>query len=302
MKKLLAILCVIASLIAPSAIADTLTYGGFLPLSEGIIIDQLKTVDTGLVTNPANIKGLWSMNSTGASTTVADWSGNSHTITLRDNTLDPVTASTCSPGFTGHLPYLSFDAVHVWDTPDHTDFSLTDGAGNDIAGTWILAGNISDFTNIALFNKVIAGNFEYEIATDASDILFVRLFNNLGSIYIGRYKNSAWTTYENTFITVIITYDGSEAATGIKIYRNATRVDDTNYNVGVYVGMTNGTASVTSYNAAVTRSIKARLSFQSFIKGEALTTPQVVAVSSLLLNGGITGLWYGSYYSIYSGI
>ncbi len=255
----------------------------FYTIEKNSLVNQIKYTGQRYVSNPANIKGLWVLQAENGST-ITDLSGKGHTITLRNTTLQDINASNFSPVF-ARLSSLTFNTTNVWNTPDHDDFSLTNGT-TDLAGTWIWAGKVSDFTNNDFFNKAIAGNYEYQISTDASDILYIRLFNATGSIYIGRYKNSAWTTYENIFITVIITYDGSKASSGIKIYRNGANIDDTDYKAGSYLGMINGTALTASYFTLGAAPLKANLSFQTFIKGEALTPIQITATNKILRQRG----------------
>jgi hypothetical protein len=236
----------------------------------------------GIVTSPSNIKGMWAFDARQGSI-ITDLSGNSHNITLRSNALAAIDASACSPGVVGSAPYLTFDATHVWNIPDHNDFSLTDGLGTDIAGTWIWSGAVSDMTNSTLFAKYDTGAAEYIVYFNASDKI-AAILNSTHStlLYIGRLYNTALTTYQNQFITVIVTYDGSEASTGIKIYFLGSRIDDTDFNTGLYIGMENTAATIASYYQTVTAPLKAKVAFQAFIKGEEITQAQVTSISTLL--------------------
>jgi hypothetical protein len=219
---------------------------------------------------------------------ITDLSGNGHDITLRSNALAAIDASTCSPGVVGSAPYLTFDATHVWNTPDHNDFSLTDGAGTDIAGTFIFAGSISDMTLSTIFGKyaTIGNNIEYLISVGAADKLIAYFPKNDFTKYIGRSYNTAITSYENTFVTIIVTYDGSEASGGIKIYLQGVRVDNTTNESLVYAGMSNGTALLGSYvttaGPTIGQHLKGKIFFSSFIKGEVLTLAQITSITTLL--------------------
>jgi len=73
--------------------------------------------------------------------------------------------------------------------------------------------------------------------TDAADKLYFELYDASGAINIGRFYNTAITSYEGRWIHVAVTYDGSEASSGIKIYINGTQVDDQDSENGVYVAM-----------------------------------------------------------------
>jgi hypothetical protein len=288
MKKFLIALLLILTFTIP-AIAETTLYGPTNPMGGtrvyGVTNDDIVYAINSIVSNPSNIKGMWFFDVT-AGSTIKDRSGNGHDITLRNNSLVAINASTCSPGVSGLSPYLTFDATHVWNAADHDDFSLTDGAGNDIAGSFIFAGNMVDMTGSNLFSKYTTtdNNCEYIIRFGGADKLEAYFGHGDFVKYIGRYYNTALTAYQNTFVTVIVTYDGSEASTGIKIYFLGSQVDDTTGEALAYTGMSNGTSPPTSYYAspALARFLKGKASFQAFIKGEAITQTQVTNWDRLL--------------------
>ena len=247
-------------------------FGRKSPSSPIEIANTIKNI----VGNYNNIKGMWCFDKT-SGVSIYDLSGNDHTITLRDNTLATIDASTCTPGFSGLAPYLTFDATHVWNTLDHTDFSLTDGAGTDIAGTMIWAGIMVDMTSSVLFAKytTAGSNIEYFIYLSGGDKFAAYFYKNDASASVARTYNTALTAYQGQFVTFVITYDGSEANGGIKLYFLGTKVDDINSGGGIYAGMTNGTAPLGSYYDAAANPLKGKASFQAFIKGEVLTPAQI---------------------------
>lgn len=297
MRKLLLSLLLIIVIALPS-FATTVMYGPTNIYSAGGTkmygVDSNSTVIAAVnssVSDISNIKGLWVIDETRAVPTIPDLSGNNHTITLRNGSLAAINASTCTPGFSGLAPYLTFDTTHVWNTPNHADFSLTDGAGTDLAGAIIWAGLVTDMTNCTLGGKFnsVGNNREYVFYFDASDRLTVVFYITDGSKKIGRYYNTSLTAYQNQFVTIILTYDGSETSTGLKLYFLGTQVDDTTNDGLPYTGQTNGTALFAPYYDAVLNPIKAKLSFQAFIKGEELTPAQILAIDKALRQ------WAGSY-------
>jgi hypothetical protein len=297
MRKLLLSLLIILTLSLPS-FATTVMYGPTNIYSAGGTkmygVDSNSTVVAAVnssVSDISNIKGLWVIDETRAVPTIPDLSGNNHTITLRNGSLAAINASTCTPGFSGLAPYLTFDATHVWNTLDHTDFSLTDGAGTDIVGTIIWAGIIPDTTSTSILAKSnSAGNMrEYTIYISAADKIAFTLLSADGTKSIERSYNTALTSYQNIPVVLIFTYDGSKTVAGIKIYLQGNRIDDTDSIVGVYAGMTNGTALFSSYQNAVAGPMKAKLLFQAFIKGEEPTPAQILAIDKALRQ------WAGSY-------
>ena len=247
-------------------------FGRRMPSSPADMVNTIKNI----VGNYNNIKGMWCFDKTSGAS-IYDLSGNDHTITLRKNDLTTIDASTCTPGFSGFAPYLTFDATHVWNTLDHDDFSLTDGAGTDTAGSIIWAGLVTDMTNNTILAKfhTTSNVCEYQFFINNTDKIGISFFKTDNSARIGRYYNTATTSYKNVFITIMATYSGSKLSTGIKIYLNGAQIDDMVNDAVGYTGMSNGTALPASYYGAIANPLKAKASFQSFIKGEALTPAQI---------------------------
>ena len=69
-------------------------------------------------------------------------------------------------------------------------------------------------------NNVI--NQEYAIFTNSSDELCFGLYDDSENAVIGR-KTAAITAYENTWVHIVCTYDGSQASSGVKIYIAGTQ-------------------------------------------------------------------------------
>lgn len=121
---------------------------------------------------------------------------------------------------------------------DYSDYNFGSG-GTDSAfsiSAWI---NMTDATDFIVVSKDDGTNRQYTIRFVSDKIHFYLM----GGGYIGRLYNTAITSDQGSWIHVGFTYDGSKSDTGIKIYRNGTRVDDTNYSGGSYAGMSSTTAS-----------------------------------------------------------
>lgn len=82
--------------------------------------------------------------------------------------------------------------------------------------------------------------YQYGFFANNSAQLIMVLLDNGTSPRIGRLYSSAMTAYDGLWIHVVGTYDGSSSSSGIKIYINGSRVDDTDYNSGSYVAMHGG--------------------------------------------------------------
>ncbi len=285
MKRLLLALFLILSL-SISSFATTVTYGPTNTYSAGGTkmygrdgFNSSLAAIYSIVTSPANIKGIWVFDQTGNSTTVLDLSGNNNTVTLRNGSLTAIAASTCSAGFTNFAPYITTDATHTWDTADSNDFSATDGAGTDKAFSMIGLFNMTDATSNKFMAKGADSNYEYQIYTTGDKLWFV-LAKSDYSVTIGRTYNTVVTAYENTWVTIGGTYSGSEARTGIKLYLNGARVDDTDGGSATYTGMSNGTARFAGYLAA-TPAAGPKVSFVMWV-AEELTPAQMTAIDKLL--------------------
>jgi len=139
---------------------------------------------------------------------------------------------------------LSFDGTGDYiDCGDSDIFSFGDGTSDSpfSFSAWV---NFIDATNSMILSKHTTGQFEYSFLVMSNDKLIFQLNSQLGSSLISRYYNTPITGYEGQWIHLVGTYDGSRSASGIKIYLNGTRVDDTDFISGTYLAMNNGTAPV----------------------------------------------------------
>jgi len=87
-----------------------------------------------------------------------------------------------------------------------------------------------------------ASQEEWLLELDASDRPRFALYDDSASARIGRLDATALT--ENVWALLTATYDGSGASTGIRLYLDAARADDTSDDSGAYVAMENGTEVV----------------------------------------------------------
>ena len=137
---------------------------------------------------------------------------------------------------------FSFNANYV-DLGDSDDFSFTNGSGQDLPFTLSAWVNMNDASSFRIITKY-GTNTEWYLYTTGSDILRFRTNDSSTGGYIGRGYSTAMTSYENKWIHIVGTYDGSESNSGFKLYINATRVDDTDAGSGTYNGMVNSTDTV----------------------------------------------------------
>ena len=139
---------------------------------------------------------------------------------------------------------LSFDGVDDYiDVPDDDALSFGDGISDNPFSicSWM---NMNDATNFVPLSKDTLGAREYTLRF-LNDKIYFYLLDDSSSAYMGRYYDTAMTSYEGTWIHVCTTYDGSSSNSGIKIYMDGTQVDNANYNGGgSYVAMENTVSSL----------------------------------------------------------
>jgi hypothetical protein len=138
---------------------------------------------------------------------------------------------------------FDFNANYI-DLGDSNDFSFTNGSGQDLPFTLSAWVNMNDASSFRIITKY-GTNTEWYLYTTGSDILRFRTNDSSTGEYIGRGYSTAMTSYENQWIHIVGTYDGSESNSGFKLYINATKVDDTDAgSSGTYNGMINSTDTV----------------------------------------------------------
>lgn len=207
---------------------------------ESFVLSQMKNI----IGNPSNIIRLIFFNEIGEVTTLEDKSSNAKNATLSQN------AITMNPQTFKNAKSLVFDTdADYYEFADSDDLSFGDGAGNDDAFSIVWLGKpVFDSSNRLIVQKdnKQTNNREYHFGIDSTNRYRFFLFNNDSSALIGRRFNSTDIGDANSHHCIIGTYDGSKVSTGLKVYRDGTQVDDTNFSTG-YTGMTNGSAKLASY-------------------------------------------------------
>ena len=142
------------------------------------------------------------------------------------------TNNTYSLSFDGSDDYMSI--------PDADIFSLGNGSGTDNAFSisgWFNADSIDTFY---IATKDASGAREWAFRTVSSQLHFFTF--GTGGGYIGRKYSSNLSTGQ--WYHAVVTYDGSKASSGIKLYLNGSRVDDADYASGTFTASKNTTAEV----------------------------------------------------------
>jgi len=136
---------------------------------------------------------------------------------------------------------LQFDGTneHVQISDDDV-FSFGNGTSDHpfSISAWV---NFNDATSSEIIEKYTTNNYEYWFGTNDQDEIGVSLYDqSAGPAYVFASYTTSLASYEGQWVHLAMTYDGSGAHTGIKIYLNGTNVK--NYGEtggGTYVAMEN---------------------------------------------------------------
>lgn len=126
---------------------------------------------------------------------------------------------------------------------DNNMFSFTSGGGVDISfsiSCWVYVLPLSKSKHV--INKVNVSNHEWHLYITSTNKVTITLMNSSPSSYIQITTNNSITT--NSWNHIVVTYNGSKTASGLKIYIDRIEQSYSIESVGTYVGMANGTAPV----------------------------------------------------------
>jgi len=150
-------------------------------------------------------------------------------------------ASAVAPSFS-NLKSLVFDGVDDYvDCGDSDDLSFGDGSNDSPFSicAWI---KMNDATKFRIISKRSSSKNEYHFTTSGGDLLSLNIYDNSTGGFISKKYNTSLTSYEGQWIHVAATYNGLSSASGMKLYLNGNRVDDSTSTGGTYVAMENTTA------------------------------------------------------------
>ena len=146
-------------------------------------------------------------------------------------------------------PAYDFDGTNDYiSIADTDDLSFGDGTSDEpfSISAWV---NMEDATNYRFLSKgVYNTDGEWNLFIPGNNKLYFYIFDESEADAVrGRYYDYDMSSYENTWINIIATYNGvggTNAANGIDIYINGQVVDNVSVEVGTYVAMENLTHDV----------------------------------------------------------
>ena len=227
-----------------------------------------------------NPVGWWRMgdNDGGTGTTITDQGSGGNDGTL-----------TNGPTFSTNVPYVLPSITNTYSvdldgSDDYIDcggdaaFSFTDGAGNDdpfSISAWV---KLDANTRARVVAK---GNLEWLFGTNSSNRFSFYLWSNDGtSAYLSVEENAGLTL--GTWHHLVATYDGSNAQSGIKLYRAGSLVTMNNISVGTYAGMASQQGALRIGQWEVNSSVMNGLVDEVSVFDYELTSSQI----SDIYNGG----------------
>ena len=146
----------------------------------------------------------------------------------------------------GVVPFVNEYSMQFDGSTDYLNVTDADNLsfGNGVTDSpfsisaWV---KMTDATRFRIVNKYDS-NLEYLFSTGGTDRIAFNCYDNSTSARIGRQYSTALTSFEGQWIHLVATYNGSSSSSGLKIYLNGSRVDDTDSNSGTYTAMENTTA------------------------------------------------------------
>lgn len=256
-------------------VAHDLPKGTYAVAAAGYLEDAI----VHSISTPANVSGLWLFNEDGSTTTVTDRGTLAHNLTL---TKAANLLSQKSRGYASSLLFGNSNADY-FTTADHADFTFGNGA-TDSAFSIAVMIKPTTMANVTLLSKYNAssgaGEWHFHIGGDSK--LNVLLRDASAAAQIGRSYNTALADTALPHVYVM-TYSGSGASTGLKLYRDGVQVDDTNQNDGVYTAMEDTTLVVANYVLAPGVLVGNERRYATAVFKEELTSAKVKRLSRLLL-------------------
>ena len=135
---------------------------------------------------------------------------------------------------------MSFDGLNDFiDCGDSDSFSFGNGTTDSpfSISAWVNMTDASRFRIASKYNQNTS-QYEYYFSTSGADKLSLLLYNSTGG-YLGRTYDTALTSYEGQWINLVCTYNGNSQTSGINLYLNGVKVDDTDIINGNYIAMDN---------------------------------------------------------------
>lgn len=158
------------------------------------------------------------------------WTGTAFDYSLNNH---PGTLKGTSPTF--KYPGVDLPSTDEYiEVNDHDDF--TPALTPFSISAWVY---MHEAGNFRIISKQAGAQKEWELVLASNDILYWTMFDQDAAAKIGRYYNTALTSYENQWLHVVATYDGGVLCSAMKVYLDSVRRDDKDNSSGTFVAVEN---------------------------------------------------------------
>lgn len=149
-------------------------------------------------------------------------------------------------------------------------------------GAWV---NMDDATTFRLGGVRESGaQTEWFFTIDGSDFARWQIHDNTTGGNLGQVTSATQTSFENTWIHYVVTYDGGTIDNGLKLYRNGQIITSGSSSPGTYTSMRNTFAnfeigSINNQTAVADGSMD-----EVFVINQELSQPQIASIFNLGFN------------------
>ncbi|MHA2248601.1 MAG: LamG domain-containing protein, partial [Candidatus Hodarchaeales archaeon] len=194
--------------------------------------------------NSNQMVGYWKMD-TGSGNTVVDSTVNGNDGDMTGHAADWVT-NDIDPEFDTALDFEAGSSEYI-EISDADELTFTDGTNQSDIGfsisLWFKYESVVGTDTLVSKYDSSTNNSEWVIYFTTT-VIQLGCYSPTGADRIARNYNYGAELVSNTYHLLVCTYDGSKSANGIDIYINTTVVDDTDSDIGSYVGMNNTASDV----------------------------------------------------------
>ena len=145
--------------------------------------------------------------------------------------------------YQGIIPFVDFNGTdEEADSPDAAYWTRDDAGSTEklSIGAWINPDNVSGVkTILAKYDATTSSELREWFFFLNGDKLTMNLWDESANAAIGRRDNTSPSMVAGQWQFVVVTYSGSAANSGIKVYRNGVQIDDGDDSTGSYTGMEN---------------------------------------------------------------
>lgn len=171
------------------------------------------------------------------------------------------------------------------DISNNSNFSFTDGPGNDLPfsiSLWITLEGFSTIGNFLITKRDASTNDEYQVVIlSDNSLIFNKFSNGTSSAYQAISVSNAIPEFAQ-WCHIVYTDDGSKTVSGMNFYINSVLASKNDISFGSYLGMNSGSSFVrlanASWNAIYTTQHRGKIDELAIYKNRCLSQKDVKAL------------------------